>query len=33
MGSSDADDPRTVLLAERTRLAAEVGEAIVAPGR
>src|SRR6476646_7494781 len=32
MGSAD-DAARTVLLAERARLAAEVGEAIVAPGQ
>ena len=33
MGSTDHDDARTALLAERARLAAEVGEAIVAPGQ
>ncbi len=33
MGSTDTDAARTALLAERARLAAEVGEAIVAPGQ
>ncbi len=31
MGSTDIDAARTTLLAERARLVAEVGEAIVAP--
>ena len=33
MGSTAAEAARTTLLAERARLAAEVGEAIVAPGQ
>ena len=33
MGSTDDTAARAVLLAERARLAAEVGEAIVAPGQ
>ena len=33
MGSTDDDAARTLLLAERARLVAEVGEAIVAPGQ
>jgi DnaK suppressor protein len=33
MGSSDIEAARAALLAERARLAAEVGEAIVAPGQ
>jgi RNA polymerase-binding protein DksA len=33
MGSTVTDAARTALLAERARLAAEVGEAIVAPGQ
>jgi DnaK suppressor protein len=33
MGSTDTEVARDALLAERARLAAEVGEAIVAPGQ